>query len=71
VRQLRGSLVEARRPIARLIKKNPSLAPYPGEYRPEAYPVRRERTLLEMGLYRLSETCPGPIEQVLADDFLP
>ena len=67
----RGSIFEARRRIARLIKKNSSLRPYPGEYLPEAYTVAREKALLETGLYRLPETCPWTIEQVLADDFLP
>jgi len=66
----RGSIFEARRRIARLLKKNPSLRPYPGEYLPEAYPVAREKALLETGLYRLPETCPWTIDQVLADDFL-
>ena len=67
----RGSIFEARRRIARLIKKNPSLATYPGEYLPEAYPAAREKALLETGLYRLPEVCPWSIEQILADDFLP
>jgi hypothetical protein len=67
----RGSIFEARRRIARLIKRNPSLGSYPGEYLPEAYPAARERALLETGLYRLTETCPWTIEQVLAGDFLP
>ena len=67
----RGSIFEARRRIARLIKKNPSLRSYPGAYLPEAYPVARERALLETGLYRLPEACPWTIEEVLADDFLP
>ena len=67
----RGSIFEARRRIARLIKKNPSLGPYPGEYLPEAYPVAREKALLETGFHRLPEACPWTIEQVLADDFLP
>ena len=67
----RGSIFEARRRIARLIKKNPSLQSYPGEYLPEAYPAAREKALLEIGLYRLPEVCPWSIEQILADDFLP
>ncbi len=67
----RGSIFEARRRIARLIKKNSSLRPYPGEYLPEAYTVAREKALLDTGLYHLPETCPWTIEQVLADDFLP
>ena len=67
----RGSIFEARRRIARVIKKNPSLQSYPAEYLPEAYPVSRERALLETGLYRLPDACPWTIEQVLADDFLP
>ena len=67
----RGSIFEARRRIARVIKKNPSLASYPGEHLPEAYPVAREKALLETGLYHLPEACPWTIEQILADDFLP
>jgi hypothetical protein len=67
----RGSIFEARRRIARLIKKNPSLSAYPGEYLPEAYPVACKRALAETGLLRLPETCPWTIDEILADDFLP
>jgi hypothetical protein len=67
----RGSIFEARRRIARVIKKNPSLRSYPSEYLPEAYPVARERALLETGLYHLPEPCPWTIEQIFADEFLP
>jgi hypothetical protein len=67
----RGSIFEARHRIARLIKKNPSLSGYPGEYLPEAYPVACKKALAETGLLRLPETCPWTIEEILADDFLP
>jgi Domain of unknown function DUF29 len=65
-----GSILEARHRIARLIKKNPSLSAYPGEYLPEAYPVARRRALAETGLLRLPETCPWTIDEILSDDFL-
>ncbi len=67
----RGSILEARHRIARLIKKNPSLSAYSGEYLPEAYPVQRRRALAETGLLRLPETCPWTIDEILSDDFLP
>ncbi len=67
----RGSIFEARHRIARLLKKNPTLRSYPGEYLPEAYPVARRRALVETGLYRLPEACPWTIEQILAEDFMP
>jgi len=66
----RGSILEARHRIARLIKKNPSLSAYPGEYLPEADPVARRRALAETGLLRLPETCPWTIDEILSDDFL-
>ena len=67
----RGSIFEARHRLWRLLDENPSLRSYPGDYLPDAYPVGRERALLETGLYRLPDTCPWSIEQVLAPDFLP
>ena len=67
----RGSIFEARHRIARLIKKYPSLAAYPGEYLPEAYPVACKRALAETGVLSLPETCPWTIDEILADDFLP
>jgi len=67
----RGSIFEARHRIARLIKKNPSLSAYPGEYLPEAYPVARRRALAETGLLRLPEACPWTIGEILAEDYLP
>ena len=67
----RGSIFEARHRIERLIKKNPSLNPYPGQYLPEAYPVARRRALAETGLLRLPEACPWTIEEILDGDFLP
>jgi len=67
----RGSIFEARHRLARLIKKNPSLRGYPGEYLPEAYPVACRRALVETGLLRLPEACPWTIDEILADDFPP
>jgi Domain of unknown function DUF29 len=67
----RGSIFEARHRIARLIKKNPSLHAYPGEYLPEAYPVARRKALAETGLLSLPETCCWTIDEILAEDFLP
>ncbi len=67
----RGSIFEARHRIERLIKKNPSLGGYPGEYLPEAYPVGRRKALAETGLLSLPEVCPWTIEETLAEDFLP
>jgi len=67
----RGSIFEARHRVARLIKKNPSLSAYPGEYLPEAYPVAPRRALAETDLLRLPESSPWTIDEILADDFLP
>ena len=60
----RGSIFEARHRIARLIKKNPSLSAYPGEYLPEAYPVARRSALAETGLLRPPEGCPWTIDEI-------
>ena len=64
-------VASSRKAAARLIKKNPSLSAYPGEYLPEAYPVALRRALAETGLLRLPETCPWTIDEILADAFPP
>ena len=67
----RGSIFEARHRIARVIKKNPSLRSYPGQYLPEAYSVARRRALAETGLLRLPDACPWTIDEIVGDEFLP
>jgi len=54
-----------------VIKKNPSLRSYPGQYLPEAYLVARRRALAETGLLRLPDACPWTIDEIISDDFLP
>ena len=67
----RGSIFEARHRIARVIKKNPSLRSYPGQYLPEAYLFARRRALADTGLLRLPDACPWTIDEIISDDFLP
>lgn len=65
------SIKVQRRDIARLLKQSPSLRPTLPEVVTEAYPDAREDALEETGLYRLPDTCPWSVEQVMSSDFLP
>ncbi len=57
--------------LGRSTRRSPSLRPLPADYLPKAYARARARALDETGLYRLPETCPWTIEQILDGDFLP
>ena len=67
----RGSIREARHRLEDLLEESPSLRPLPADYLPKAYARARVKALDETGLYRLPETCPWTIEQILDGDFLP
>ncbi len=54
-----------------LLEESPSLRPLPADYLPKAHARARVKALDETGLYRLPETCPWTIEQILDGDFLP
>ncbi len=60
-----------RREIDDLLEENSSLRRTLQDILPKAYVRGREAALDETGLYRIVETCPWTIEQVLATDFLP
>ncbi|MBV9289007.1 MAG: DUF29 domain-containing protein [Hyphomicrobiales bacterium] len=66
-----ASIREARYRIGRVIKKNPSLKNYSGEYLMEAYAQGRELAIDETGLRDFPEACPWTIEQILDAEFLP
>lgn len=67
----RGSMLEARHRLERLLDESPSLRPYPAEYLPKAYAYARRQALDETGLLRLPDDCPWTIDEVLSSDFLP
>jgi hypothetical protein len=67
----RGSVVEARDRIARIIQKNPSLKDYPAAVLSDAYPPGKRKAEAETGLTNLPETCPWTIEQALDLAFWP
>jgi len=66
----RGSIAEARVQIARVIRKSPSLKPYPAAELAEAYDDGRQVAEAETGLTMPGE-CPWTIDQVLDRDFWP
>jgi hypothetical protein len=67
----RGSIVEARDRIARVIKKNPGLANYPAAVLADAYSPGQRKAEAETGLRDLPAVCPWTIDQVLDHGFLP
>ena len=67
----RGSILEARDRLEDLLEESPSLRPLPAEYLAKAYARGRRKALAETGLYRLPETSPWTIEQILDGEFLP
>ena len=67
----RGSIREARDRLEDLLNESPSLRGRLPEYLPKAYARAREKALDETGLYRLPDSCPWTIEEILAHDFLP
>ena len=67
----RASVVQARTRIARVIRRNPSLRPYPASVLADAYQDGRDVAEAETGLLDLPEACPWTIEQVLDRNFWP
>lgn len=67
----RGTVVEARNRIARLVRKNPSLRSYPADVLAEVYPDGRSLAEAETGLSGLPEACPWTIDQILDPAFWP
>ncbi len=73
-RQSRGwsSTIRTQRDdLGEVLNDNPSLRSELQAFLPKAYARSRENALDETGLYRLPETCPWTIEQVMSPDFLP
>jgi hypothetical protein len=69
----RGSIVEQRARIARVMRQNPSLAGYPKRMLAEEYKTARIVAADETELpdETFPRTCPFTIDQVLNDDFWP
>jgi hypothetical protein len=67
----RGSVVEARDQIVRLVQESPSLRDHPAAVLAEAYPSGRRKAEAETGLVGLPESCPWTIDQVLEHAFWP
>jgi hypothetical protein len=67
----RGSVVEARDQIAKLVQESPSLRDYPAAALAEAYPPGRRKAEAEASLVGLPESCPWTIDQVLDHAFWP
>jgi len=67
----RGSIVEARNGIARVIRNSPSLKDHPDKVLAEAYPNGRRLAQAEGGLTKPPTECPWPVGQMLQHDFWP
>jgi hypothetical protein len=67
----RGSIVEARDQIARLVQESPSLQDSPAAVLAEAYPAGRRKAEAETGLVGLPESCPWTIDRVLEHAIWP
>jgi hypothetical protein len=67
----RGSIMEQRHQIDKLLADSPSLQNWPEGYLAEAYAYARRKALDETGLLRLPEACPWSIAQIFDRDFLP
>jgi len=69
----KGSIVEQRIRIGRVIKRSPSLAGYPAENLQGSFVIGRYEAMRETGLPEevFPANCPYAIEQILDPDFLP
>jgi len=69
----KGSIVEQRIRIARVIKRSPSLHNYPAENLEGSFVIGRNAAVTDTQLPEATfpETCPYTIEQILDPDFLP
>ena len=64
-------IVAERNRFARLIRRNPSLAGYPGVVLAKIYPDARAQAEAESGLAGFPATCPWTIDQVLDPTLWP
>jgi hypothetical protein len=69
----KGSIVEQRVRIRRVIKRSPSLRDYPAENLDGSFTIGRNSAVEETRLPEsvFPEACPYTIEQILDPDFLP
>jgi|SRR5215472_2774728 hypothetical protein len=67
----RGIIVAERNRIAKLTRRQPSMARYPATVLAEVYPDARTQAEAETGLTGFTEICPWAIEQVLDHAFWP
>jgi len=69
----RGTILEPRRRIGKLLRESPSLRPVLDQLFPEAYEEARDKAANETGLpgATFPSICPFTPEQILAEDFLP
>ncbi len=69
----RLTIRHARREIAKLVRKNPGLQHHPARYLAQAYQHARDDAPDATGLPpdTFPQTCPWPIDRVLAADFWP
>lgn len=68
-----ATIFEQRYRIARVIRRSPSLRPYPASVRDEEYVLARRNAAAETDLAEsvFPEACPYTIEQILDPDWLP
>jgi hypothetical protein len=69
----RATILEQRRQLRRMLRDNPSLAPYPSSILAEEHEVARLNAADETGLPEeaFPETCPFTIDEVLDPAFWP
>ena len=69
----KASIDEQRIRLARILKKSPSLRPYPAESLRGSFVIGRNQAVSETALddSMFPETCPYTVEQVLDPDFFP
>jgi hypothetical protein len=67
------SITDARTQIELAIEDSPSLKAYPAKQLEESYQRARRQAAKQMGIdiSMIPETCPYPLEGVLAEDWLP
>ncbi len=67
----KAAIIAERNRIARLVRRNPSLAGYPAAVLAEVYPDARAEAEAEMGITGVPTACPWRIEEVLDPGFWP
>ncbi len=66
-----STIREQRRAIADVLDDSPSLRRTLPDVLARSYARARDKALEETGVYRMPETCPWAIEQVMSPEFLP